>query len=109
TGIATDGTTAPFFAAMVMERRLACLFDFENRAGLFPAVDSRMKFCLLTLGHGEGAACFAFFLTATPQLLNAERNFTLSSDQIARLNPNTRTAPVFRSRADAELTAKIYG
>src|SRR5690606_26579354 len=24
------------------------------------------------------------------------------------INPNTKTAPVFRSRADAELTAKIY-
>ncbi len=24
------------------------------------------------------------------------------------INPNTRTAPVFRSRADAELTKKIY-
>ena len=27
---------------------------------------------------------------------------------IARINPNTKTAPVFRARADAELTAKIY-
>ncbi len=31
-----------------------------------------------------------------------------SPPEIARLNPNTRTAPVFRSRADADLTAKIY-
>jgi hypothetical protein len=29
-------------------------------------------------------------------------------DDISRINPNTKTAPVFRSRADAELTAKIY-
>ena len=27
---------------------------------------------------------------------------------IARINPNTRTAPVFRSRADADLTRRIY-
>ena len=32
----------------------------------------------------------------------------LSADDIARINPNTKTAPIFRSRADAELTAKIY-
>ena len=108
TGIATDATTAPFFAHLVEARRLARLVDFENRAGLFPAVDSRMKFALLTLGRDETAAHFAFFLTAPAQLAEPERNFTLSPQDIAAINPNTKTAPTFRSRADAELTAKIY-
>jgi hypothetical protein len=108
TGIATDATTAPFFADLVANARLSQLVDFENRAGLFPAVDSRMKFCLLTIGRGEGTARFAFFLTDPAQLAEPERNFTLTPDQIAQLNPNTRTAPVFRSRADAELTTRIY-
>ena len=109
TGIATDATTAPFFAALVGERRLARLVDFENRAKLFAVIDSRMKFCLLTLGQDEDTARFAFFLTDPAELAEPERNFTLSPKQIAAINPNTRTAPVFRSRADAELTAKIYG
>jgi hypothetical protein len=108
TGIATDATTAPLFAHLVGERRLARLVDLENRAGLFPAVDSRMKFALLTLGRDEPVARFAFFLTQPSQLDEPERSFTLSPDQIAAINPNTKTAPVFRSRADADLTAKIY-
>jgi hypothetical protein len=108
TGIATDATTAPFFAALVSGKRLAQLIDFENRERLFPAVDSRMKFCLLTLGHDEKQSGFAFFLTDPRQLAEPERRFTLSAEDIARINPNTKTAPVFRSRADAELTAKIY-
>ncbi len=108
TGIATDATTAPFFAWLVEERRLASLVDFENRAGLFPAVDSRMKFCLLTLGLKEPEAHFAYFLVEAGELAEPERNFTLSPEQIAAINPNTKTAPVFRSRWDAELTAKIY-
>ena len=108
TGIATDATTAPFFAHLVEQQRLARLVDFENRAGLFPAVDSRMKFSLLTLGRNEPGAQFAFFLTHPAQLAEEQRNFTLSPDQIAAINPNTKTAPVFRSRADADLTAKIY-
>jgi hypothetical protein len=108
TGIATDATTAPFFSALVEHKRLAQLVDFENRSRLFPAVDSRMKFCLLTFGRSEDSAHFAFFLTDPAQLAEPERNFILSPDTIARLNPNTKTAPVFRSRADAELTAKIY-
>lgn len=108
TGIATDATTAPFFAHLVASKRLASLVDFENRERIFPGVYFRVKFCLLTLGTNEKEAHFAFFLTQPAQLSEPERNFTLSPDQIAAINPNTRTAPVFRSRWDAELTAKIY-
>ena len=109
TGIATDATTAPFFGWLIEERRLVQLVDFENRAGLFPAVDSRMKFSLMTTGHDISVAQFAFFLTDVAQLADSERRFTLSPEQIALINPNTKTAPVFRSRFDAQLTAKIYG
>lgn len=108
TGIATDATTAPFFGHLVSTQRLAGLIDFENREKLFADVDSRMKFCLLTIGSGVAAADFSFFLTDPAQLEQAERRFTLSPAQIARINPNTKTAPVFRTRRDAELTATIY-
>ncbi len=108
TGIATDATTAPFFAHLIESKRLASLFDFENRAGIFPAVDSRMKFSLMTLARDCPVADFAFFLTSTDQLAEPERRFTLSPAQIAAINPNTKTAPVFRARADAELTAAVY-
>jgi hypothetical protein len=50
TGIATDDSTKAFFDAVAGGGRLVSLYDFENREGLFPAVDSRMKFALLTLG-----------------------------------------------------------
>lgn len=108
TGIATDSGTAPFFSKLVSSQRLARVVDFENRAGLFPAVHSAMKFSLLTLGRDEVEAHFAFFLTNPAELVEPERNFTLSPVQIAAINPNTKTAPVFRSRSDADLAAKIY-
>jgi hypothetical protein len=66
------------------------------------------KFSLLTLGRNVTGAGFAFFLTEPTQLKDPERHFVLSAEDVARINPNTKTAPVFRSRADAELTAKIY-
>ena len=109
TGIATDATTAPYFADLIEQRRLASLFDFENRDRIFPGIDSRIKFSLLTLASNCDTASFAFFLTATDQLAEAERRSTLTPAQIAAINPNTKTAPVFRARADAELTAQIYG
>jgi hypothetical protein len=108
TGIATDATTAPFFAALVENMRLARLIDFENRDAIFPAVHRSYKFSLLTIGRAVTQSDFAFFLTDARQLAEPQRRFALSADDIARINPNTKTAPVFRSRADAELTAKIH-
>ena len=105
-GIASDSGTAPFFRH-VAAGRLASLVDFENRDKLFAAVDSRMKFCLLTIGRSDEPQ-FAFFLTQPQQRFDERRRFTLSAEDLRRLNPNTGNAPVFRSRADAELTAKIY-
>ncbi|KTE46421.1 MULTISPECIES: N-6 DNA methylase [unclassified Sphingopyxis] len=108
TGIATDATTAPFFGHLVSAARLARLCDFENREKLFPAVDSRMKFCLLTVGSEVRETEFAFFLADPAHLEDDRRRFTLSPHDIARINPNTKTAPVFRAREDARLTAAIY-
>ncbi|MGQ9825675.1 MAG: Eco57I restriction-modification methylase domain-containing protein, partial [Desulfotomaculales bacterium] len=111
TGIATDDTNKHFFAHLVETGRLASLYDFENREGIFPAVDSRYKFSLLTMrGRGEEKIPlrFAFFLTRPVQLHDGRRVFELSPEDLALFNPNTRTCPVFRTREDAELTKKIY-
>lgn len=107
TGIATDDSTKAFFDAIATNGRIASLYDFENREAIFPSVHRSYKFCLLTLGKQE-AARFVFFATNTAHLRDERRAFTLSGADIALLNPNTRTCPVFRSQADAELTKKIY-
>lgn len=109
TGIATDATTAPFFGHLVSSQRLGGLTDFENSAPLFPGVHRSFKFCLLTIASEVEAADFAFFLTNPAQLEDNRRQFKLTPEQISSINPNTKTAPVFRSQRDAELTASIYG
>lgn len=111
TGIATDATNQFFFADLAGKGQLASLFDFENRQRLFPAVYSRMKFCLLTLTGSRtqtDATTFTFFATRTEHLRDPRRAFRLSATDIARINPNTRTLPVFRTRQDADLTRAIY-
>ena len=60
------------------------------------------------MGSTKGAAEFCFDIEKVEEIDNSERRFTLIAEQIALINPNTRTAPIFRSRADAELTAKLY-
>ncbi len=110
-GIATDATTQHFFRDLVETRTLVSFYDFENRKGIFPGIDRRIKFCLLTLGGPDrpagGDPEFAFFLHGVGDL-DDDRRFTLSADDIALLNPNTGTCPVFRSRRDAELTKHVY-
>ncbi|MFN4074249.1 MAG: hypothetical protein ACK4G4_12665, partial [Thermus sp.] len=113
TGIATDDTNKHFFAEVVDRGELVCLFDFENRKGLFPAVHRSYKFCLFVLRKGDGSprgapAEFAFFLHEPNDLSDPERRFTLTPEDFRLLNPNTKTAPIFRSRKDAELTKHIY-
>lgn len=111
TGIATDATNQFFFADLVEKGQLLSLFDFENREALFPGVHRSYKFCLLTLTGGRtptDATTFTFFATHADHLRDPRRVFTLTADDIARINPNTRTLPVFRTRQDADLTRAIY-
>ena len=111
TGIATDYTYRDFFSDVVASRQLASLYDFENRRKLFPAVHSSMKFSLMTISGSEcpsPEAEFAFFLHRTDDLADPDRRFPLSKEDIALINPNTHTVPVFRSRRDTELTRKLY-
>jgi hypothetical protein len=109
TGIVTDSFTQYFCRHILENGRVVSLYDFENREPIFPGVHRSYKFALLTLGDGVEATDFVFFGTATNQLAEHRRHFALSADDIALINPNTRTCPVFRSETDAELTKRIYG
>ncbi|MDE2871484.1 MAG: N-6 DNA methylase, partial [Gemmatimonadota bacterium] len=83
TGISTDHSTRRFFEHVVTSRRLATLYDFENREGVFPGVHRSYKFCLLTLAGRDDPvpeAEFAFFLHQVEQLKERERRFTLSRE-----------------------------
>ena len=115
-GIASDKTAAPFFRSVATEGRLRALYDFENRRTrydlppFFPDVDSRFKFCAFVAGRSpaaEPARC-AFFLQGVGELHDAGHRFPLTPEDFATVNPNTGTAPIFRTRRDAELTTEIY-
>jgi hypothetical protein len=110
-GIASDDTTKFFFRDLVECGSLASLYDFENRQAIFPDVHRSYKFCLLTLTGREittKTARFVFFALRVEDLHDEYRQFTLTADDLALLNPNTRTCPIFRSQRDAELTKAIY-
>src|SRR3989442_13330715 len=54
------------------------------------------------------ATDFVFFAYSVGDLTEAGRHFALSKEDLALLNPNTLTCPIFRSKRDLELTKAIY-
>ena len=116
-GIYADRTAARFFQSVSTTGRVAGIYDFENRRlgtdlpPFFPDIDSRFKFCALIVGGPERTFAethCGFFLPGADAIQDPDRGFTLTPDDFARVNPNTGTAPVFRTRRDADLTRRIY-
>lgn len=106
-GIATDDTTKAFFASLINQKRLAQLIGlFEIRAW-FPATDDRKAFCLLTLGKADKSR-FIFDVKTIEDLYQTAKWVELPPEDLILINPNTRTCPIFRAQADAELTRAIY-
>ena len=110
-GIYADKTAACFFKSLSTTGRIGGLFDFENRKIFFKDVHASFKFCALIFGGDERrfeqTRC-AFFLHDTGVIDDPRRCFPLAPEDFARVNPNTGTAPVFRTRRDADVTRGIY-
>ena len=110
-GIYADKTAARFFKSLSTTGRIGGLFDFENRKIFFKDVHASFKFCALVFGGDERRydhTMCAFFLHDTRDIDDPQRCFPLAPDDFARVNPNTGTAPVFRTRRDADITRRIY-
>lgn len=111
-GIATDKTTAKFFNRLMSTKGLQRLYDFENKRGVFADLHRSFKFSVLNFGGNDvkfDAADFIFFVHALKELKDPKRHIALSAADMKRMNPNTRTCPVFRTQRDARITKAIYG
>jgi len=111
TGIATDKTNEDFFAKLVDSQMLSGLYDFENKAPIFPDVHRSYKFSVLLFGGAKmkcKSADFVFFARTMDDLKDDKHHIALSANDFKLLNPNTRTCPIFRSKRDANLTKYIY-
>jgi len=109
--IATGDTYKEFFSSLLQSAQLVSFYDFVNTEGLFPNVHrTHPHFCLVTLSGkpSKEPTDFAFWNTRTAHLGEAGRHFALTAADLALLNPNTETCPIFRSQRDAEITKGIY-
>ena len=109
-GIATEDSTKEYFQNLVENGRLVSIFGFNNSIYFHDIGLNQKLFFLVTISTKkvEREALLAFSLSKTTDTLDARRIFTLSPIEFELINPNTKTCPIFRSQADAELNKKIY-
>lgn len=109
TGLATDKTTAPFFADILSKQSLLAFYDFENEAKIFPNVHHSFRFAVTAMAGVGRTAVRARYAFLTRHLVDIqERRFELAPDEVLAMNPNTGTLPMFRTRTDADITLGIY-
>jgi len=115
-GIASDLSASAFFRGVATGGRLKAFYDFENRrpryglAPFFPDVDTRFKFASIIVSPDRTFASSkcGFFLQSITEVKDPDRAFAIAASDFARVNPNTGTAPIFRSRRDMALTTSVY-
>ena len=108
TGICTDESNKKLFRFYVENHLLVSVLSFENEElKFFPEVDHSFKFCLLVLGESNNAD-YSFYHRNLGTVNDERRHFSLNYDDFRLINPNSQTAPLFRTKGDAELAKKIY-
>jgi hypothetical protein len=109
TGLATDKTTAPFFADSLSNNRLRAFYDFDNEATIFAGVHHAFRFAVTTMTGADRKIKRTRFAFLTRHISDVpSRRFELAAEEVMKLNPNTGTLPMFRTRVDADITLGIY-
>ena len=106
-GILLDDATKAFAQALFAQGQVSSVYHFNNTEKIFPEVDGRYSFVLLTLAPAEQADC-VFYATDPAQLEDKKRHIHFEPGDIALINPNTQTALLVRSEYDLQLCRKLY-
>ena len=114
-GISTEKNAQEFFGGLVEGSNASCCFDFFNKRlsdGLFfEDVYYRFKFSAFAYGGPSRTfdACrFATFIRDVDELDEEGRVFEMGLDHFEHVNPNSKTAPVYRAMRDREIVTEIY-
>ena len=119
-GIYADKTAARFFKSISTSGRVGGLFDFREQtprnrsSALFPRMSTRFIQILRPHLRRRRAplrrkpTVHSFYMIPPLSTTRTAASPLLPAD-FARVNPNTGTAPVFRTRRDADITRRIYG
>jgi hypothetical protein len=109
--IAMGAYNADLFTKIILENRLVSFFDFENTQNLFPDVDSRYRFCLITLSGVSPKAKEINLIyqgKTISDLVNDIKKIKLKSEDLELFSPNTLAPPILHSSVDLSISKKIY-
>ena len=104
-------TETDFFQRLLAQGAIISLHTITNGTRLMPHLPRTMAFSLLTLAGRHDprtAADVVWGVHQLDELDDTTRHVQLHADDIALLNPNTRSWPVFRTARAAALTMAIY-
>ena len=106
-GILLDDATKRFTQEVFSAGLVYSVYHFNNTENIFPDVDGRYTFVLLSLAQADKADC-VFYATDPKQLENEKLHLSYEPGDIELINPNTQTALLVRSEYDLELCRKLY-
>lgn len=110
-GIVTDQVNSTFFREILQNGMLVAVFDMVNLEGIFPGIHrTHPHFSLFTVSGSDisAPAVASFHNTNTGHLHDDRRQFLISGADLKLFNPNNEMCPIFRSKADYDVTKKIY-
>ena len=110
-GFASDSFAQAHFRSLFDIGRIHSFWDFENREGLFPSVDSRYRFAALTIGGNARVGAktdFVFFAHSVEDVRDEDRHVALSHGDLTEINPISGTPPQFRTAREYAITALIH-
>ncbi|HEY1748785.1 MAG TPA: N-6 DNA methylase [Xanthobacteraceae bacterium] len=103
-GLTTNAYERPLWHSFVNNGFVSAIYDFENSNGLFPGIDSRVKFSLIILlKHAQEKFKTACWLTDVADLRESERVVVLGQEDLAKFSPDDLALPQFRKKADLDL------
>lgn len=93
--------------------RIISIYEFENRRRIFPEVDSRYKFVLLTVASAKPRPTFhaAFYLHDVASLdgkAEREKFLPMPTKLAQQMSPGSLVVPETRSTKDMEILSYIY-
>jgi hypothetical protein len=104
-------TYREFLGHLLKSKTLVSFYGFENEDLLFPHITNKVKFGVLTLTGPKRPVeqpWFTAHIRQPEQILDPERRYALTIEEIQAINPNTLNIPTFRWAKDAEVTATIH-
>jgi hypothetical protein len=111
-GIATDDNNKDLFSTLIKDENIISIYGFENEEFIFTEVHHAFKFVALSVSKNKniksGYTDFSFFNRNFFDLNNPLHHYHLNVSDIFGVNPNTGTAPIFRTKIDAEINKRLY-